>query len=142
WAASEGCCAQHIPTVAHVVETLGWSGFRELESRELERVLSSGDALVLATGGGVVESASNRELLRARATCIWLDAPLETLRTRLALDTTVRPSLTGRSAADELAEIAARREPWYREVAAQRLDTARETPEALARALAELLRSP
>lgn len=142
WAASEGCCAQHIPTVAHVVETLGWSGFRELESRELERVLSSGDALVLATGGGVVESPANRELLRARANCIWLDAPLETLRTRLALDTTVRPSLTGRSAADELAELAARREPWYREVAAQRLDTSRETPEALARTLAELLRSP
>lgn len=142
WAASEGCCAQHIPTVAHVVETLGWSGLRELESRELERVLSSGDALVLATGGGVVEAAANRELLRTRATCVWLDAPLDTLRARLALDPTIRPSLTGRSAADELADIATRRAPWYHELAAQRLDTSREPPETLARALAALLRSP
>ena len=142
WAASEGCCAQHIPTVAHVVETLGWDGFRELESRELRRVLESGAELVVATGGGVVESPANREFLRAHATCVWLEAPLETLRKRLALDPTVRPSLTGRSAADELAEIAARREPCYREVAAHSLDTSQESPEALARALARRLRTP
>lgn len=141
WAASEGCCAQHIPSVAHVVETLGWEGFRELESRELERVLRAGDALVLATGGGVVEAESNRRLLREQARCVWLQAPLELLRARLEADGPKRPSLTGRPAADELVEVAARREAWYREVAERELDAGVGTAAELARTLAAWLRT-
>ncbi|MBM3988624.1 MAG: shikimate kinase [Planctomycetes bacterium] len=136
WADSEGCCAQHIPTVAHIVETLGWDGFRELEARELARVLGSGAALVLATGGGVVERAQNRTLLRARARVVWLREELPVLRERLARSAE-RPSLTGASPADELASIAARREPLYGEVADLVLDAAGASP----RELAERLRS-
>lgn len=139
FAASEGCCAQHVPSVAHVVELLGWEGFRELEARELERVLGCGEALVLATGGGVVERAANRELLRARARCVWLRADLELLRERLRADAGARPSLTGRSPVDELAELATRREPWYRECAELTLECAAETPQALAGRIAAAL---
>jgi len=138
WADSEGCCAQHIPTVAHVVETLGWDGFRELEARELARVLGSGAPLVLATGGGVVERADNRALLRARARVVWLREELPVLRERLA-HSADRPSLTGASPAEELASIAARREPLYREVADLVLDAAGSSPQELAERLRSAL---
>ncbi|MBM3992448.1 MAG: shikimate kinase [Planctomycetes bacterium] len=138
WADSEGCCAQHIPTVAHVVETLGWDGFRALEARELERVLGSGAALVLATGGGVIERAENRALLRERARVVWLREELPVLRERLARGSE-RPSLTGASPADELASIAQLREPLYREVADLVLDAAGSSPQELALRLSRAL---
>lgn len=138
WADSEGCCAQHIPTVAHVIETLGWEGFRDLEARELARVLGSGAPLVLATGGGVVERAANRALLRERARVVWIREELPVLRERLARSAD-RPSLTGASPVDELDSIAARREPLYREVAQLVLDARGANPAALARRIAESL---
>ena len=138
WADSEGCCAQHIPTVAHIVETHGWEGFRDLESRELERVLAAGEPLVLATGGGVVERARNRELLRAKARVVWLRDSLDVLTGRLRA-TDDRPSLTGLAPAEELARVAQAREPLYREVAQLEFDIGGNTVETAARRVREAL---
>ena len=139
WSEGEGCCASHVPTLAQLVERAGWEGFRDVEARELERVLSSGDQLVLATGGGVVERASNRALLRARTRCVWLRGDGATLRERLARSLDDRPPLLGRDALSEWDEIAARREPWYREVAEIELDTAGLDVAAAARRIATAL---
>jgi shikimate kinase len=138
WADSEGCCAQHIPTVAHIVETQGWEGFRDLESRELERVLAAGERLVLATGGGVVERARNRELLRAKARVVWLRDSLDVLALRLR-QAEDRPSLTGLAPDLELAQVAARREPLYREVAACEVEVGDADVEAVTRRVRETL---
>ncbi|MUG33570.1 shikimate kinase, partial [Psychrobacter sanguinis] len=42
----------------------GEAAFRQIESQLLEDLLSSNEYQVVATGGGVVTSAKNRELLR------------------------------------------------------------------------------
>lgn len=97
--------------------------FRDLEERALERVLSRTDALVLATGGGVVERARNRLLLRTRARCVWLVVPVEELQRRMRADATARPALLGGDPILEVPEIAARREPWFGEIDAIRVET-------------------
>lgn len=76
------------------------AGFRAAESALLGELLQE-DA-VLATGGGVVLAPANRELLAARATVIWIDAPPSVLRARLAHEPP-RPPLLGAEAEDRTA---------------------------------------
>ncbi|MCY2958548.1 MAG: shikimate kinase [Planctomycetota bacterium] len=105
-----------------ILATDGEPRFRDLEERALERVLSRTEPLVLATGGGVVERAKNRLLLRTRARCLWLQVPVEELQRRMRADPTVRPALLGTDPIAEVAEIAARREAWFSEIEAASLD--------------------
>lgn len=100
-----------------LLRELGEPAFRELEARSLRDALARPAPFVLATGGGVVERTDNRALLAARCRCAWLDAPLDVLAARVAASGVDRPQLAGASAADELAWLAARRAPWYRELA-------------------------
>lgn len=131
---------------------LGESRFRDLEERALARVLAhtralpgSRPALVLATGGGVVERAANRELLAREALCVWLHAPIEVLQARLraseAQGAERRPALLRQDAALELPELARRRDPAYASLAQLELDTHALTPDACVETLAARLRT-
>ena len=60
----------------------GEPAFRDIEHRALGLALS-GDG-VLALGGGAYVQPRNRDLLRGRATVIWLDVPLEDALRRVA----------------------------------------------------------
>jgi shikimate kinase len=122
-----------------VIEELGLGAFRRLEARALERVLTTGEPAVLATGGGVVEQALNRQWLALHTRCVWLRAGTEVLRARLRADPTPRPSLTGADPALELDVLARRRGPLYAEVAELTLDVGEAAPRALAQRLAALL---
>jgi shikimate kinase len=110
--------AAHGP-IAKFVQAHGWPAFRAEEARCVEALLQPGR--VVALGGGAVETDVVRELLRARAFVLWLDAPVAVLRARLAADATARPSGTGAPVTDELDALAARREPLAREIAHARL---------------------
>ena len=110
--------AAHGP-IAKFVQAHGWPAFRAEEARCVEALLQPGR--VVALGGGAVETDVVRELLRARAFVLWLDAPVAVLRARLAADATARPSVTGAPVTDELDALAARREPLAREIAHARL---------------------
>src|SRR5205085_748638 len=105
-----------------VLRLLGEPRFRDLESVALITVLARTQPIVLATGGGVVESAANRELLRSRATCLWLQVPLAELARRLRGDLTPRPALLGGDPVEEIAALAQRRSTLYGEVADAVLD--------------------
>jgi shikimate kinase len=120
---------------------VGEPRFRDLEAIALRLALSKSaeSPIVLATGGGVVEQEGNRKLLAASALCVWLRADLETLRSRLRADSTLRPALGGGDAAEELGVLARRRERWYASLAQLELDTTSETPKALAARLSAAL---
>ncbi len=119
-----------------ILATEGEPKFRDLEERALERVLSRTEPLVLATGGGVVERAKNRLLLRTRARCLWLQVPVEELQRRMRVDPTVRPALLGRDPIAEVPEIATRRDAWFRALEPEIVPDG-STPE---RVVSELLR--
>lgn len=120
--------------IARLVQERGEPAFRDEESTILARLLERGRC-VLATGGGVVLRDANRDALRARGgLVVWLTAPADVIRRRLAADpstATRRPGLTG---ADPLAEVdaaLARREPLYRECAGCVVDTGAAAPKAI-----------
>jgi shikimate kinase len=113
-------------SIASLVRERGQQAFRDEESTVLGELLARFDG-VLATGGGVVLADRNRQSLRARGRpIIWLTAPADVIRARLAADPTTsdrRPALSGD---DPLAEVAAaieEREPLYRECADVAFDT-------------------
>jgi shikimate kinase len=104
----------------------GEPAFREREAELLGELLARRDALVLATGGGVVLRPENRERLRAEGgMVVFLEVPAAVLQNRLRRDSGGRPSLTGQSVADEVPALLAQRDPLYREVAAHVIDASR-----------------
>jgi len=143
-------------SAGELLRELGESRFRDLEERALARVLAHArtltgarPALVLATGGGVVERAANRELLAREASCVWLHAPIAVLQARLRASEASasgaagvqakRPALLGTNAALELPELERRRHSFYEALAQLELDTHALSPPACAERIAAWL---
>lgn len=127
---------QPIPAI---VEQFGWPGFRDLESAEA-RALAAQDKLVIDTGGGVIERPENIDALRANGRMIWLRASVPTIVARIHGDTQ-RPSLTGKSFTDEVAEVLERRTPLYRAAADDEIDTDALTPEEVCHRICTIIAS-
>ena len=108
-----------------VFRALGAEAFRDLEGEVLADSSARRPALVIATGGGAVERPAARAILRNQTVAIWLDAPIELLARRMRADETDRPALFGGDPVAELPELAARRAPWFAEVARARLTIGR-----------------
>ena len=125
-------------TVADIVTREGWDGFRKRESAVLRAVTAPGT--VIATGGGMVLAEENRRFMRENGIVLYLSAPAEVLASRLQANPNAaqRPTLTGKSIAEEVAEVLAAREPLYRETATHILNAAATPKELLAEALAIL----
>ncbi len=98
-------------SIPQVFAELGEDAFRQAESRELRRLARQG-GLVVATGGGLVERAANREVMRASGSILHLDASLDTCRRRLGAEVEGRPLWRDQAAVAALYE---RRRPAYAE---------------------------
>ncbi len=102
-------------SVSLIFDIEGESGFREREKKLIDE-LTQRDRTVLATGGGAVLAADNRQRLSRRGFVVYLKTPLETLVERTRYDTS-RPLLHSGDPAATLGEILQAREPLYAEVA-------------------------
>ena len=98
-----------------IFELEGEAGFRQRESRVIEDLTQQHD-IVLATGGGVVLDARNREALKNRGFVIYLQASVEQLFERTARDRR-RPLLQTGDPRARLTELLQQREPLYEEIA-------------------------
>jgi shikimate kinase len=111
----------------------GEAGFREKEAAVLEQLCRCRNQIV-ATGGGVVLAAANRERLRAAGRVVWLTADAQTLWQRLQADTTTRerrPPLAGGGLA-EIQQLLELRKPLYQACADWSVDTADVSAEVVA----------
>lgn len=129
-------------SIAALVAGRGEAAFREEEAALLAALLAPIDG-VLATGGGVVLSAANRDLLRRKGgMVVWLTAPADVIRRRLAADPATarsRPALSGGDPLLEVDAALAARDALYRECAVAVVDTSRSPPpEVAAEILARL----
>ena len=115
--------------VATIFEIEGEEGFRRRESAVLAEVAGR-EGVVVATGGGAVLSAENREFMRAHGTVVYLRARLDGLWERTRHDAT-RPLLQTPDPRATLAAILAVREPLYREVAHVTVDTGAQSASTL-----------
>ena len=62
----------------------GEAAFRDAEHAALAARVGSGEAIVLALGGGAFTFARNRDLIKGAGTSVWLDCPFELALRRVA----------------------------------------------------------
>lgn len=104
--------------ISEIFRQSGESGFRELETSQLEQVAAL-TPHVIALGGGAILRQKNRERIRQTGWCVWLDADEQTLADRIAGDVTSvdrRPSLTNSPLLQEIRDVLAARRPIYQSV--------------------------
>ena len=107
----------------------GEAAFRRVESEVLTDLLKTDR--VVSTGGGVVISQKNRDLLKNNSDNIYLKADFETLYQRIAADKDNQRPLFLNNSKEELAAIFQERQAWYEEVASRILDVTKLSPEEI-----------
>lgn len=125
-----------------IFEIEGEAGFRRREETAISE-LTALSGIVLATGGGVVLSAANRERLKQSGVVIYLRGSPEHLYERTRHDRN-RPLLQTANPLDTLRELYRQRDPLYREIADIVVDTGRQSVSGMTRVLCgklDLLRS-
>ena len=107
----------------------GEAAFRQVESEVLADLLQTDQ--VVSTGGGVVISQRNRNLLKTNSDNIYLKANFETLYQRIAADKDNQRPLFLKNSKEELAAIFQERQAWYEEVASRIFDVTKLSPEEI-----------
>lgn len=87
-------------TVAQLFAERGEDAFRQIERNMLHEVAEFED-VVIATGGGTPCFFDNMSYMNSQGTTVFLEAPVETIYTRLTIARVQRPLVAGKSA-DEL----------------------------------------
>ena len=116
-------------SIANFFAEKGEVAFRQVESEVLADLLKMDR--VVSTGGGVVISQKNRDLLKTNPNNIYLKADFETLYQRIAADKDNQRPLFLNKSKEELAAIFQERQAWYEEVASQVLDVTKLSPEEI-----------
>ena len=116
-------------SIAEFFSEMGEEAFRQVESEVLADLLQRDQ--VVSTGGGVVISQKNRDLLKTNSDNIYLKADFETLYQRIAADKDNQRPLFLNNSKEELAAIFQERQAWYEEVASQILDVTTISPEEM-----------
>ena len=120
-----------------IFEIEGEEIFRQREA-EVIRDLTAQHEIVLATGGGAVLNAENREYLKARGTVIYLRATVNSILQRTSHDKH-RPLLQTVDPRKRIEELARTREPYYSEVADIIVETGRTNVQSLLHTILEQL---
>ena len=116
-------------SIADFFAAKGEEAFRQIESEILADLLQTNQ--VVSTGGGVVISQRNRDLLKTNSDNIYLKADFETLYHRIAADKDNQRPLFLKNSKEELAAIFQERQAWYEEVASRVLDVTKLSPEEI-----------
>jgi len=123
-------CGVKIPVVFDIE---GEAGFRSREAQVIDE-LTGLESIVLATGGGAVLQAENRERLAARGLVAYLHARPEDLYARVRHDRN-RPLLATGDPLGRLRELYRERDPLYRGIADIVVETGSQSVQTLAREL-------
>lgn len=100
--------------LADIFSLYGQSGYRAIEKRTLERVLSERDRAVISVGGGIVSEKETYEYLLAHCYTIWLRAQPEEHMSRVIAQGDFRAMAGSDRAMEDLRRILESREPLYR----------------------------
>ena len=116
-------------SIADFFKVKGEEAFRQVESEILADLLKTDQ--VVSTGGGVVISSRNRDLLKQNPDNIYLKADFETLYQRISADKENQRPLFLKNSKEELATIFKERQAWYEEVASRVIDVTKLSPEEI-----------
>ena len=116
-------------SIARFFEEKGEVAFRQVEEEVLADLLKTDK--VISTGGGIVISPRNRDLLKQNPENIYLKADFETLYQRISADKDNQRPLFLNNSKENFAAIFDERQAWYEEVASQIVDVSRLSPEEI-----------
>ena len=115
--------------ISRFFEEKGEAAFRQIEEEVLADLLKTDQ--VVSTGGGVVISQKNRDLLKENSDNIYLKADFETLYQRISADKDNQRPLFLNKSKEDLAAIFNERQAWYEEVASKVIDVSKLSPEEI-----------
>lgn len=118
-------------SIAELIAREGEEHFRQLET-EILREVATGEAAIIAPGGGAITRRENSELMNQFGLTIWLDAPFELCWQRIQQDPVVRPLAATEDAARERYQ---QRLPLYQQAAVRVRTTESQTPDDIAEAI-------
>ena len=116
-------------SIARFFSEKGEAAFRQVEEEVLADLLKTDQ--VVSTGGGIVISPRNRDLLKQNPENIYLKADFETLYQRISADKDNQRPLFLNNSKEDLAAIFDERQAWYEEVASQIVDVSSLSPEEI-----------
>lgn len=123
-------------TINEFMEEKGEQAFRQRETAVLERSLKT--SAIISTGGGIVESKENRQVIAdSKTTVVFLQADFSTVLQRLSSDT-YRPLLRQLSM-KALLDRFEYRQPLYRSVSDSVIMTKGKAPDKIVQELTEML---
>ena len=117
----------------------GEDGFRKRESKILHEMVQQ-NSTVLSTGGGIILSESNRELLSSRGTVFYLATPIAVQLERTSKDKD-RPLLKNGDPGKILEELHVARESLYEEVADYIVNTEGKSSQEVSAEIIKLVKS-
>lgn len=123
--------------IGFIFEKEGEAGFREREM-EMIRDLATRHGVILATGGGAVLAASNRELLANSGIVIYLKTTVDEQLRRTGRSRK-RPLLNCANPREILEAMAAERRPLYEAIADIEVDTSEQRVRGVAQSLKKML---
>ncbi|MEI6737189.1 MAG: shikimate kinase [Pseudomonadota bacterium] len=110
--------------IATIFEIEGEDGFRQREVGVIDE-LTRQSGIVLATGGGAILRAENRQVLAERGVVVYLCANIDVLVQRTTQDSgkrKKRPLLDNIDVRERLVSLLAIREPLYNQIAHLKVD--------------------
>lgn len=127
-------------SVSEIFEEDSEAGFRALELKYLERIISDYEdfptTMVLALGGGTLTTPECAALIRDNATCIYLRAGIDELVRNLEIvGTENRPLLAGEDLRSKVESLLSQRSATYEKTADIIIDIDGLSPEAIAEAV-------
>jgi shikimate kinase len=139
-------------SIRELFQVSGEESFRRMETAALCEALETTQPLVISTGGGIVKSAANRELLqravRDGAIVVYLRATAPTLTRRIRLEPGVRPLIDGERVLNEtetqqrVSSLLKERGTLYELCANDIVDTDEHSAQAIAQRIAALIVEP
>ena len=102
-------------SIEYIFDVEGEEGFRKRECLALKECLNDNNT-ILSTGGGIVLSKENRDLLQDRGTVVYLQTSIRSQVKRTA-STNNRPLLQDKDPEETLEKLMLTRAPLYEEIA-------------------------
>ena len=116
----------------------GEEGFRKRESSILEEMVKQ-NSIVLSTGGGIILSDSNREMLSSRGTVFYLSTPISVQIERTSKDKD-RPLLKNGDPKEILTRLQKERKDLYESVSDHVIETENKSSQEVASEIINLVK--
>ncbi len=117
-------------SIHQLFSTKGETYFRKVEESLCESLLTSKDCII-STGGGMILSEKNQDLLKKMGIIIYLEASVEIIVSRIKNETK-RPLFNQKSPLNSLSILLKKREPIYKKLADLTISTNHKTIEEIA----------